>query len=382
MPNTLRGIARVDKRTKNLVKRLHPGEIAVVDHRDMDSVSAEALAAGGVKAVVNADQTISGRYPNRGPAILFEHNIPILDNVGPEVMQAVREGSEIEVDLATASVSLNGATLGSGTVLTPAIVEERSAAAEANLRGELRRFVENTLQYVSQEEHILFDPTHVPELTTPLWGRHALIVVRGENYREDLRAIRPYIRDLHPALIGVDGGADALIELGYRPDIIIGDMDSVSEDALRCGAELVVHSSSNRGAPGMARLESAGLQGKTLEATGTSEDVAMLLAYEKGADLIVAVGTHSTLVDFLDKGRAGMASTFLTRLKIGNRLVDARGVNRLYSRRPKVREIMLLLGAGVLVIVVLIGVSTPARSFVALLGRLMILWLRRILPWM
>ncbi|NCO36067.1 MAG: thiamin pyrophosphokinase [Armatimonadetes bacterium CG2_30_59_28] len=379
MPTTVRGIARVDHRTKNLVKRIRRGEIAVIQHRDIDSVSAESLARCGVRAVVNADESISGKYPNRGPSILMEHGIPVVDAVGAEIMQAAVEGAEIEIDLATGAVN-NGTVCAHGTTLTPDIIAERSELAKTHLQTELRSFVENTLQYVSREEHILLEPARIPELTTSVAGRHALIVVRGEDYRKDLRAIYSYIRDVHPVLIGVDGGADALTELGFRPDIIVGDMDSVSDDVLRCGAELVVHASPEGQAPGKVRLEKLQLEWKPLVARGTSEDVAMLLAYEKGADLIVALGTHTTLIDFLDKGRPGMASTFLTRLKVGNRLVDARGVSQLYSPRLRFREVSFPLATGLVVIFVVLAASDDARRFVEMLGRLVALAFRRVVP--
>lgn len=380
MTQILRGIARVDRRTKNLLKRVRRGEIAVICHKDLDSVAAEGLVEKNVKAVVNADLSISGRYPNRGPSLLVAGGIPILDNVGSAAMEAIREGMEVEIDLAQGRISRNGTVLGQGSVLTAEEVGRRTEAAKSNLHTELRKFVDNTLEYVNREEHVLFEPTAVPDLSTPIAGRHALVVVRGEEYREDLRAIRFYLTQVRPVLIGVDGGADALRELGFRPDLIIGDMDSVSDETLKCGAELVVHASPQRGAPGLARLEELGLPAKRLEATGTSEDVALLLAHEKGADLIVAVGTHSTLIDFLDKGRDGMASTFLTRLKIGNRLVEARGVSRLYSRGLRLHEILLLLGTGILAALVVLATSAPARSFVGMVGRLLLLSLRHLIP--
>lgn len=380
MTQILRGIARVDRRTKNLLKRVRRGEIAVISHKDLDSVAAEGLVEKNVKAVVNADLSISGRYPNRGPSLLVAGGIPILDNVGSAAMEAIREGMEVEIDLAQGRISRNGTVLGQGSVLTAEEVGRRTEAAKSNLHTELRKFVDNTLEYVNREEHVLFEPTAVPDLSTPIAGRHALVVVRGEEYREDLRAIRFYLTQVRPVLIGVDGGADALRELGFRPDLIIGDMDSVSDETLKCGAELVVHASPQRGAPGLARLEELGLPAKRLEATGTSEDVALLLAHEKGADLIVAVGTHSTLIDFLDKGRDGMASTFLTRLKIGNRLVEARGVSRLYSRGLRLHEILLLLGTGILAALVVLATSAPARSFVGMVGRLLLLSLRHLIP--
>ena len=156
------------------------------------------------------------------------------------------------------------------------------------------------------------------------------MVVRGLDYKHDLRALRAYIREYRPVLIAVDGGADALIDDGRTPDIIIGDFDSLSPVALHCGAELVHHVHPDGRAPGIERLATAGVSFERFVAEGTSEDAALLLAFEAGAELIVAVGTHATMVEFLDKGRRGMASTFLTRLRLGP---DAR---RRQGREPAV----------------------------------------------
>ena len=212
-------------------------------------------------------------------------------------------------------------------------VQAAMTLARAGLSDQLEAFAQNTMDYLRKERELLFDGVGVPDITTDLDGRHALIVVRGYHYKEDLETLRHYIREYRPVLIGVDGGADALIEARHKPDLIVGDMDSVSDDALRCGAEIVVHAYRDGRAPGLERVRALGVEPVVFPATGTSEDVAMLLADDKGATLIVAVGTHVTLVEFLDKGRQGMASTFLTRLRVGGKLVDAKGVSRLYRAR-------------------------------------------------
>jgi uncharacterized membrane-anchored protein len=203
----------------------------------------------------------------------------------------------------------------------------------------------------------------VPDVGVPLAGRHVLIVVRGIDYKEDLALLRQsgYLNEMRPVLIGVDGGADALMEIGERPDLIIGDFDSVSEATLRCGAELIVHGYTDGRAPGAKRLDDLLLPYTVFSAPGTSEDVAMLLAYEQGAELIVAVGTHNSMVEFLDKGRAGMASTFLVRMKVGSALVDAKGVSRLYQQTVRRRDLLMMVGAAVATLVVVVLLSTPVR---------------------
>ncbi|MFC9976548.1 putative cytokinetic ring protein SteA [Spirillospora sp. NPDC050679] len=337
-------VARLDRRTKDLTKRLQPGEVAVIDHVDLDRVSAEALVSCEVGAVVNVAPSISGRYPNLGPQILVEAGIPLVDDVGPEIFAKLDEGDQVRVEDAT--VYRGEDVVAKGTEQTPETVQAALTEAKAGLAHQLEAFVANTMEYVKRERDLLIDGVGVPEVETKLAGRHALIVVRGYHYREDIATLRPYIREYRPVLIGVDGGADALLEAGYKPDMIVGDMDSVSDAALTSGAEIVVHAYRDGRAPGLARVEELGRQAVVFPATATSEDIAMLLADDKGATLIVAVGTHANMVEFLDKGRAGMASTFLTRLRVGSKLVDAKGVSRLYrSRISSWSLLFLVLGA-------------------------------------
>ena len=356
----LKGTARLDKRTKDLAKRLKPGDIAIIDHVDIDSTAAQMLVDAKVGAVVNASKSCSGRYPNLGPKVLLDAKIPIIDNVAKDVFDIVTEGQSVELN--DGVLRLNGAKVAEGSVLAEAEVAKLLEDAKSNLGSELESFAENTLSYVTKEKSILLDPANVPDIATQINGRHTLVVVRGETYKEDLAIIRAYIRDVKPVLIAVDGGADALIELGLKPDIIIGDMDSVTDSALECGAELIVHAYSSGESPGMARIMELGLKAKLCSIPGTSEDLALLLAYEKGAELIVAVGTHSHLVDFLDKGRRGMSSTFLVRLKVGNRLVDAKGVSKLYRVHPGGRYFLLMGLAALVAIFTAIALSPTIQD--------------------
>jgi uncharacterized membrane-anchored protein len=360
------GSVRMDKRTKNLTKRLRPGDVAVIDHLDIDRVAAEGLVACRPAAVVNASSSISGRYPNLGPGILVEAGIPLLDAVGPEVFGRVHEGDHVVLD---GDVMLrDGAVVAKGLLLDATAVEDAMEEARAGLSVQLEAFASNTMEYLRQERDLLIDGVGVPDIGTEIDGRHVLIVVRGYSYKEDLQTLRPYIREYRPVLIGVDGGADALLEMGYRPDLIVGDMDSVSDEALSAGAEVVVHAYRDGRAPGLERVEALGVDPVVFPATGTSEDVAMLLADDKGASLIVAVGTHVTLVEFLDKGRAGMASTFLTRLRVGGKLVDAKGVSRLYRSRISSLQLVLLVAAGLAAMVAALVSTTAGRSLFDLLG--------------
>jgi uncharacterized membrane-anchored protein len=361
-PVVVSGPVRIGRRTKELIGVLRPGDIAVIDHLDLDRVAAEGLVLARPAAVVNAAASISGRYPNVGPLLIAAAGIALVDNVGSEVIDALRDGVELRIDGATLS-SEGWSAMGVRQDIDT--LERSIEASRVSVGEELDRFAINTLEYLRSEHRASLEPLAVPDIGVDLRGRQVLVVVRGHDYRDDLAALRRggYIGEVRPVLVGVDGGADALLELGCTPQLIVGDMDSVSERALRCGAALVVHGYPGGDAPGAARLQALGLDYEVFAAPGTSEDVALLLAYESGAELIVAVGTHSSMGDFLDKGRDGMASTFLVRMKVGARLVDAKGVSRLYHSRVRKSDLLMLVAAAMFSLLVVTAISQPARLF-------------------
>jgi uncharacterized membrane-anchored protein len=355
------GVARVDPRTKNLVTRLGRGEIAVINHPDLDRVAAETLVNAAPAAVINAAPSITGRYPNLGPMLLCQAGIPLVDDVGEEVMTRVADGDRLTLD--GEKISIDGEVVASGTRQDLTTVTVALENARRNLDEALEQFAENTGTFLRHEFDMLTGQGDVPDTRTTFAGRHVLIVVRGVDYKEDLALLRRsgYLREVRPVLVAVDGGADALMEIGERPDVIIGDFDSVSEDTIRCGAELIVHGFADGRAPGSERLDRLGVPYTVFAAPGTSEDIAMLLAFEHGAELLVAVGTHNSMIEFLDKGRAGMASTFLVRMKVGSVLVDAKGVSRLYQHRVRTRDLLVLIGATIFTFAVVLSLSEPVR---------------------
>ena len=364
----LSGPARLGKRTKDLTTRLAPGDIAVIDHEDIDRVAAEALVERRPAAVLNVAASTSGRYPNAGPQILVDAGIALIDAIGPVLFEDLRDGEIITLDGAT--VLREGTWIGEGIVQDQATIDTSQEIAREGLSEQLEKFAENTMEYMLRERDLLLDGIGAPGIRTNLAGRPVLIVVRGYHYKEDLATLRPFLRENRPVIIGVDGGADAVLDAGFRPDMIIGDMDSVSDRALRSGAELVVHAYRDGRAPGLERLERLGLGDDTIlfPASGTSEDIAMLMADEKGASVIVAVGTHGTLEEFLDKGRAGMSSTFLTRLRVGSKLVDAKGVSRLYRQRISTFQLALLALAGLAALAVALWATPGGQALVQILG--------------
>jgi uncharacterized membrane-anchored protein len=360
------GPARLDRRTKQLVRRLSPDDIAIIDHADLDRVSAEELLESGVRVVINVSESQTGRFPNPGPLLLVRGGVRLIDAPGADLFEKVNDGEPLTVR--GAGLFRNGTRLVAGTELradelADALRDQRGRVTEA-----LETFAENTMRYLREEGRLLSEGIGFPALQTRFRDRHALVVVRGPGHKRDLRIVRPYIRDFRPVLVAVDGGADALLEAGYKPDVIVGDMDSVSDRALRSGAELVVHAYENGAAPGGERVRALGLQHHVVPAPATSEDVALLLAFEKGAELIVAVGTHFNLIEFLERNRSGMSSTFLTRLRVGEILIDAKGVSRLVSRRVGIWPLVAFALAGLGALVVAVVVSPQLRSSFELLG--------------
>lgn len=364
------GVARADPVTKRLVERLQPGEIAAVDHPDMDRLAAESLVERRPAAVLNASPFLTGRFPAQGPWLLWEAGIPMVEQI-PGLLAHLREGDAIRVEGATV---LGPGWQLQGVPVTREALEARWHEGQARLDEELHKFIENTLQYALRERDQVLRPLAHPPLRTRLKGRHVLVVVRGSGFREDLRAIRPYLGEVRPVTVAVDGGADALLEEGITPDLIVGDFDSISDRSLRCGAELVVHAYADGRAPGLERVLAAGRTAHVVPMVGTSEDLAMLLAYQEGAELIVVVGSHSNLIDFLEKGRSGMASTLLVRTKVGPILVDARGVSRLYRSRPRASYWVGLLAASLLPLGVVALLAPPVREAARLVWLQLRLW--------
>lgn len=351
------GTVRADRRTHDLVRRLRPGDIAVIDHPDIDRHSAEALVDAGVAVVVNATESVTGSYPNLGPGIIAAAGIPLVDNIGDEAYAQLRDGETIRVDDAT--LYCDTMPIAEGEVLDRRRIDQLIEWAKEGMTAQLEAFTANTAELLRRERELLLDGVGIPEVKTRFAGRHALVVARGYDYREDLAGLKAYIREYHPVLVGVEEGADVLREAGYKPDLIVGAMSTVSEDALKGGAELVVHSYRDGKAAGFNRLERLGLHGVAFPGAVADEDIAMLLADACGADLIVAVGTHTSLVEFMDRGKTDMSSSYLTRVRLGSKLIDANGVRRLHHTRIRMWQLMLLLLAGLLAVGVSIG-ATPA----------------------
>jgi uncharacterized membrane-anchored protein len=379
---TVSGPARSGRRTKQLVKHLQQGDVALIDHLDIDRVSAEELIAAGAVAVLNCSRSSSGSYPNLGPQMLVEAGILLIDLPDDSLFDSLPDGDQLVVIAAGASdggararagrpavgeVLRAGELLARGEVLDLPRICAETEARRREIGEALERFASNTIEHMREERELLAGRIELPRFTTDFRDRSTLVVVRGVGHQRDLRALRPFIRDMHPVIVAVDGGAEALLEKGLTPHMIVGDMDSAGEAALRCGAELVVHCYPDGRAPGRRRLEALGLPFKLVPAPGTSQDVAMLIAAEKGARLIVSVGSPFNLVEFLDRNREGMSSTFLTRLRIGETLVDAKGVSRLYRPRPGLTPLLVVIAAGLIAMLAVVWMTPALRDVVNLL---------------
>ncbi|MDX6602392.1 MAG: hypothetical protein QOF13_1594 [Solirubrobacterales bacterium] len=355
----IEGRVRLGRRTKHLVKRLIPGDVAVIDHVNVDRIAAEELIASGVRVVINASPSSNGRYPNAGPLLLVQAGVRLIDAEDADPFELLADGNRVTV--AGGVVLGGGRELLHGRMLDVEELKRQRAEQLERVDEALAEFAENTVAHVRQETDLLTGSVEFPPTRASFRDRHVLIVVRGDRHRRDLKALRAYIRDVRPIVVAVDGGADGILEAGMKPEVILGDMDSAGDEALRCGAELIVHAYPDGRAPGRQRLLDMGLDHMLLPAAGTSEDVAMLMAYEKGAALIVSVGAHFNLIEFLDRKRGGMSSTFLTRLRIGEKLVDAKGVSRLYNPSSPFGPVALFLAA-FMVLLAIVVITSPALS--------------------
>jgi uncharacterized membrane-anchored protein len=360
------GVARLDRRTPRLAARLNRGDIAVIDHVDLDRITAEVLIKAKPAAIVNVQPCISGRYPNLGPEMIVAQGIVLLDSVGSDVFGAVKEGTKIRIDGDT--VYQGEDALATGTPQDIDSVAALMLEAEAGLAAQLEAFAQNTSEFLTHEREMLLDGVGIPEIRTQMARKHALVVVRGPNHAKELKSLKHYIREYKPVLVGVEGGADALVEAGLTPHLIIGEMEAVSDTALTCGAEVVVRAERDGRAPGLPRVQDLGIDAVTFPTSSTSEDAAMLLVQDRGAQLVVSVGSHATLNEFVDQGRDGMASSFLTRLRLGATLVDAKSVTQLYRNRISAAALLLLVLAAFVAIVAALSVSDTGRTYLTSIG--------------
>ncbi|WP_072845306.1 putative cytokinetic ring protein SteA [Rhodococcus tukisamuensis] len=355
LPGTT-GIARVDRNTAKLLRRVGPGDIVVLDELDLDRVTADALVAAGVTAVVNASPSISGRYPNLGPEVIVANGIILVDSAGEEVFKKVKDGAKVR--LHEGGVYAGERRLAKGTEQSEAEISDLMIEAKTGLVDHLEAFSGNTIEFIRTESPLLIDGVGVPDIEVDLQDRHVVIVADGADHVADLKNLKPFIKEYSPILIGVGAGADALTSAGYRPDLIVGDPDEITADTLKSGAEVVLPADPDGHAQGLERIQDLGIGAMTFPASCAPADLALLLADHHGASLIVTVGSTVSLDEFFDRGRRDSnPAAFMTRLKVGSKLVDSKAVATLYRSRVSGAAIALLVLAALTAVIVALVVS-------------------------
>jgi uncharacterized membrane-anchored protein len=361
LPGTT-GVARVDRRTGDLLRRIGPGDVVVLDQLDLDRATAAALVGAGVAGVVNASPSISGRFPNLGPELLVDAGIPLIDGVGAHAMREIREGSKLRLHAGAVYCGEN--EVARGTQQSAETIADQMIEAKAGMSAQLEAFSANTIEFLRRERTLILDGIGVPDVRVQIRDRQVLIVAPGTDHVEDLRRLRRYISEHRPVIVGVDGGAEALRDAGYKVDVIVGDPDRISTDTLTSGSEVVIPAQPDGHAPGLERIQDLGIGAVTFPASGNAEDLALLLADAHGACLVVTVGFQATLREFLDGGRSGSnPSTFLTRLKLGSKLIDGKAAARLHRSRVSLVAVVLLVLAALIAVAAGLAVSGVGHAY-------------------
>lgn len=357
------GTARVDRDVDRLLRRVGPGDIAVLDVLDLDRVTADALVDAGVVGVVNASPSISGRYPNLGPEVLLANNIALVDNAGPEAFKKVKDGAKVR--LHDGGVYSGDRRLVHGVERTDEEVADLMHDAKVGLVHHLEAFAGNTIEFIRSESPLLIDGIGIPDIDVDVYRRHVVVVADGPGAAEDLKALKPFVKEYQPVLVGVGAGADILRAGGYRPQLIVGNPEQMSAEVLRCGAQVVLPADADGHAGGLERIQDLGIGAMTFPAAGSASDLALLLVEHHGASLIVTAGQSANIEDFFDRTRAqSNPSTFLTRLKVGEKLVDAKAVATLYRSHISGGAIALLVLAVLLAVIAALWVSQADTAIV------------------
>lgn len=338
-PASLSGVVRVDARARKLAARMEPGDIAVIDFRDLDRATAQAFVAAGASAVLNAAESMTGRYPNLGPLVLLEAGITLVDDLGPDVMTLL-EGNKVVIK--DGEVIHKGKTVATGKRMTVEAVREATSIAREGFATQIQAFAATTGEYLERESALLMSGSGLPELSISLEDRVVVVVLDDKDSPAQLRAARAWLNDTHPLVIAVDGGAEIAAQARLKPSVIVGDMEIITEKQLRSGAELIVGSGDQHTA-GADRLKRMGLDYHTVTTAASAADIAILLATMAGAKAVVTAGEHATFDDFLDRGRNGMAAAFFTRLRAGGKLIALPAVAATYKPRVRLPIFVLLI---------------------------------------
>ncbi|MGB8406443.1 MAG: putative cytokinetic ring protein SteA [Mycobacterium sp.] len=357
------GTARVDRDIDRLLRRVGPGDIVVLDALDLDRITADALVEAEVAAVVNASASISGRYPNLGPEVLVANGVTLIDETGPDVFKKIKDGAKVR--LHNGGVYSGDRRLVLGTERNDQQIHEMMHDAKSGLVAHLEAFAGNTIEFIRSESPLLIDGMGIPDIDVDVNRRHVVVVTDDVDAADDLKAIKPFIKEYQPVLVGVGTGADTLRKAGYRPALIVGDPEDMSSDVLRSGAQVVLPADADGHAKGLERIQDLGIGAMTFPAAGSATDLALLLVDHHGASLIVTAGHRANIEEFFDRSRQTSApSTFMTRLKVGEKLVDAKAVSTLYRSRVSGGAIALLVLAVLVAVIVALWVSRADAAVV------------------
>jgi uncharacterized membrane-anchored protein len=352
----LTGTARVDRNIDRLLRRVCPGDIVVLDVLDLDRITAEALVEADIAAVVNASPSVSGRYPNMGPEVLVNNGVTLIDETGPDIFKKIKDGSKIR--LHEGGVYAGERRLIRGTERTDHDIADLMREAKSGLAAHLEAFAGNTIEFIKSESPLLIDGIGIPDVDIDMRRRHVVIVADEPSAADDLRSLKPFMKEYQPVLIGVGSGADTLRKAGYRPQLIVGDPEQISTDALKCGAHVVLPADADGHAPGLERIQDLGVGAMTFPAAGSAVDLALLLADHHGAALLVTAGHTANIETFFDRTRTqSNPSTFLTRLRVGEKVVDAKAVATLYRNHISGGAIALLALTMLIAVIVALWVS-------------------------
>ena len=375
------GSARVDRDIDRLLRRVGAGDIVVLDVLDLDRVTADALVDAGVAGVVNASPSISGRYPNLGPEVLVANNIVLIDNCGREVFKKIKDGAKVR--LHEGGVYSGDRRLIHGVERTDEEIRDLMHDAKTGLVAHLEAFAGNTIEYIRSESPLLIDGIGIPDIDVDVYRRHVVVVADGPGAAEDLKALKPFIKEYQPVLVGVGGGADVLRHGGYRPQLIVGNPEQMSAEVLTCGAQVVLPADADGHAGGLERIQDLGIGAMTFPAAGSAADLALLLVEHHGAALIVTVGQSASIEEFFDRTRVqSNPSTFLTRLKVGEKIVDAKAVATLYRSHVSGVSIALLVLAMLLAMSAALWASsthTVVLDWIAVYWHRAALWVQQLL---
>ena len=367
--------ARVERRPRSLLSRVRPGDVAVVDHSDLDRATAQSLVDAGVAAVVNAAPMMSGRYPAQGPELLARHGVLLLDRVGPGAV-GVEDGSQVRLHAEVLHLS-DGRDL-EGRLLDVAMLAEEQEQARRGLASQLETLTHNAAELLRREEDLLLHGQGLPALGTTLEGRAAVVAVEGPDLADELALVRPYLREQHPAVVAVHAAADRLVAAGITPDVVVvdgrSDLEPPRAATLTAAGDVVVVVAPGAGHATTNAVERVGVRAVTMSTTTTAEDAALLLAHAGGATPIVGVGLHADLADFLDRDRGGLASTYLTRLALGPHLVDATAVPLLYSGRVRPRHLYIVMLAGLVALLCALAVTPVGQEWAGWWGERLDEW--------